>query len=87
MSEETYSNLVQLPAMKYPNGTVQMFPTQVMERSALPQLKEFAEVMDAQLVFIKMRAIYTQVETPLCLVDDCWNRDEHDGYCFKHKGK
>lgn len=86
MSEESFTNLVQLPAMRYPNGSTQLFPAEVLERAAIPQLEKFAEMMDAQLVFLKMRAIYTVSETAFCQDKDCWNLDEHDGRCFKHKG-
>lgn len=88
MSEETqsFTNLVQLPAMRYPNGTTQLFPAEVMEKAATSHLEKFAEMMDAKLVYLKMRAIYTVAETPLCQRNNCWNRDEHDGLCFQHKG-
>lgn len=88
MSEESqsFTNLVQLPAMRYPNGSIQLFPAEVLEKAATPQLEKFAEMMDAKLVFRKMRAYYTDLETQLCQTANCWNRDEHDGMCFQHKG-
>lgn len=88
MSDETqsFTNLVQLPAMRYPNGTTHLFPAEVLERAATPQLEKFAEMMDAKLVYLKMRAIYTVSEKPFCQRHDCWNLDEGDGLCFKHKG-
>lgn len=88
MSEEnqSFTNLVQLPAMRYPNGSIQLFPAEVLEKAAIPQLEKFAEMMDATVVFLKMRAYYTNVETKLCQRNNCWNLDEHNGVCFKHKG-
>lgn len=88
MSEETqtFTNLVQLPAMRYPNGVTQLFPAEVLEKAAIPQLEKFAEMMDAKLVYLKMRAYYSVSETAFCQWESCWNLDENNGMCFKHKG-
>jgi hypothetical protein len=88
VSEEnqSFTNLVQLPAMRYPNGSIQLFPAEVLEKAATPQLEKFAEMMDAKVVFLKMRAYYSTLETKLCQMINCWNLDEHNGMCFNHKG-
>jgi hypothetical protein len=66
------TDIVQLPAIKKGN-MVQAFPPEILKLDE-HQLRNMAIVMGGELVFIKLRAVYTplQDEETMCTHKDCW---------------
>lgn len=64
------SNIVQLPAISK-SGATELLSADLL-RLDESTLKQMAYALGGELVYIKFRAIYTELETRLCNFKDCF---------------
>lgn len=85
--EVSATELVQMPAVRKSSGEVVPFPLELMKADS-GMLNKMADLMGGEVVFLKMRAIYTVCETKLCAKRDCWSpvKDDSD-WCSLHPSK
>lgn len=81
------TEIVQLPAVSK-GGLVEIFNPDLMKLPPV-DLKNIAELMGGELIFVKVRATYTmpEQETQFCTFRDCWQLGERTdilGRCDKH---
>jgi hypothetical protein len=75
------SNIVQIPAI-IKSGAVELLSPEMLKLDE-SDLKKMAMVMGGNLVYMKLRAVYTELETPLCMYDNCF-RPVADLWCDDH---
>jgi hypothetical protein len=81
--ENEITNIVQLPAI-VKSGNIKVMDPDLLKLDE-SDLKKMAMVMGGELVYMKVRATYTQLEknTQFCAFKDCY-RLAHDLWCDTH---
>ncbi len=74
--------IVQLPAI-VSAGKVELLKPE-MQKLDKDQLKQIAVAFGGQLVYMKVRATYTELETALCNYDNCYRPVEAALWCDDH---
>lgn len=79
--DKEVTNIVQLPAI-VKAGSVELLSPDLL-RLDEEDLRKMAMVMGGELVYMKLRATYTELETPLCNYDNCY-RPAKTLWCEDH---
>lgn len=72
VTPDTYSEVVQLPAVRKSDGSVQMLPPDCNKLES-KMLHKMAKMMSGTLIFLKVRATYTQLDEVMCSRYDCYS--------------
>jgi hypothetical protein len=68
--EEEMTDIVELPAiMKGGKVTIQDLS---LKKLSPQELKTLAVVLDGELIWVKRRIVYAELETPFCTHRNCW---------------
>lgn len=79
--ENAVTDIVQLPAI-IKSGSVKILSPELLKLDEA-DLKKMAMVMGGELIYMKVRATYTDLETPLCGYKDC-DRPTNSLWCSDH---
>jgi hypothetical protein len=77
------TQITQLPAI-VKSGAIEILSADLLKLQE-SDLKNMAMVMGGTLVYMKLRATYTELEVSLCGFDNCYN-PTHDLWCDDHAG-
>lgn len=80
MAEST--ELVELPAIVLGGQISIADPT--MRAMSKSSLRLLANTMEGQLIWVKRRVVYEELETPLCTHQDCWRPAKDALECGDH---
>lgn len=81
--EREVQSIGELPAIVC-NGAIKILDPDLLKLDDA-KLREIAMVMGGEVVYMKLRCTYTELETPLCGFRGCY-RPAHDIWCTDHPG-
>jgi hypothetical protein len=80
--DKEITSIVQLPAIAK-SGVIEVCSADLLK--AEPSLlKSLAMAMGGELVFLKLRATYSELETPLCSYNECYRPVDKTIWCEDH---
>lgn len=82
-SNSALTNVIQLPAIAV-NGKISICQPDLLKLDK-HDLDKMAMVMGGQLLFVKFRATYTELETPLCNFEECFRPVKSTLWCDDHE--
>lgn len=80
--DKDITNIVQLPAIAK-SGAVEICSPDLLKLDE-SDLRKIAMVMGGELVYMKLRATYTEIETPLCNFNNCFRPVDKTLWCEDH---
>jgi hypothetical protein len=80
--DKEITNIVQLPAIGKA-GVIELLSADLLKLDE-SDLKKMAMVMGGELLYMKLRATYTELETPLCNFDNCYRPVDKTLWCEDH---
>lgn len=81
LGDQEVTRITQLPAIVR-SGSVELINAELLKLDE-KLLKEMATAMGGQLIYMKLRATYTELESSLCSYDNCY-RHAHTLWCEDH---
>lgn len=85
-AEGAWTEIVEVPAVRK-GEYIESFNSPKILNMSQEHLEAFADTIGGTLVFLKMRAVYSQLETELCEARGCHEKVEEDHLCRWHTGK